>query len=321
MKVKLGLFLLVVMLSVYFSYGSSVLADGNDPVRITDQSMVVFPIDGEHVQVVQIMTFKNNGSAKEKELSIYLPASYSKLEIQQGLAQKDIKTAEKGITDTTGLDPGKEKKVVISYFMPLKNNTSQWSIEQSYATDLIEVIIPVGAMSFEATGLTTQSQLLQMNGQDLRQFTRLDVHPGNPWTLSFRVLDTASAQGSAQPKQPVSTPANTGSEKHYTSDGKKIYGHVHGAGISKAIFTLIVIFLALAIAVVGLRRERFTRKRNRDTDRPWLLSEKSALFQQIGQLERDYTSQLISQGIYHSARKQIREQLIRIAKELRGKPG
>jgi len=321
MKVKLGLFLWIAMLSVYFSHGSTVLADGNDPVRITDQSMVVFPVDSEHVQVVQIITFTNKGTVKEKELPIYLPASHSKLEFQQGLTQEEVKTTEKGIVNTTGLDPGKEKKVVISYDMPLKNNTSQWSIEQSYVTDSIEVIIPVGAMSFEATGLTTQSQLLQMNGQDLRQFTRLDVHPGNPWTLSFRILDTASSQGIAQPKEPASAPATMGSDEHYTSDGKKIYGHVHGAGVGKAVFTIIVIFLALTIAVVGLRRERFTRKRNQNADRPWLLSEKSALFQQIGQLERDYTSQLISQETYDSARKQIREQLIRIAKELRGETG
>jgi hypothetical protein len=107
-------------------------------------------------------------------------------------------------------------------------------------------------------------------------------------------------------------------DEHFTADGKRIYGHEHGAGYGKAVMTLIVTLVALTVALVGLKKDRSNGNRKSErVERPWLLSEKETLLEQIGQLEKDYTSQIISEETYVSTKNQLRDKLIRISLELR----
>lgn len=297
------LFTSVILMLVLFV--PVVQADGNYPVRITEQSVVVFPASENTLQAVHIVTFKNNGTEKEILLPLYLPKGFSQLELVEGLEQSGTQVNENGIVDTEGLDAGTEKNIVVSYLVPMSNGKSIWALEQSYVTERFEVVIPAGVLSFEAMNLLPQSELFEMNERQYRRFTRLDIYPDEPWTLSFRILGSQSQTEDINGK--------------YTSDGKKIYGHKHGAGYTKAIVTLIIVFVALAVAWIGLKRDYLTvphRKKN-GQDRLWLRSERTLLLQQIGQLEKDYQSQLISQETYSNTRKEIRNKLVRIALEHR----
>jgi hypothetical protein len=323
MKTKRSIPLITMFIAAYFIAVPLALADGKYPVRIVDQSMIVFPLSEEQLQVVQVTTFKNSGSEKEKELPLYLPEGYSDLVLRGGLAEEQMKTVEKGIVDLSGLAAGEEKKISVTYVMPMKSDLGRWNVETSYVAESVYVIVPAGVLSFEANGLKTQSDRLEMNGQELRRFTRVDLHPNVPWTLFFRLLagpqDNGTAAETAAPKEADDNHAN----EHLTADGKRIYGHEHGAGYGKAVMTLIVTLVALSIALVGLRRDRSKGKRkSQKQDRPWLLTEKEELLKQVGQLEQDYSSALISEETYVSAKSQIRDKLVQIALELRkGLPG
>lgn len=312
MKVK-QLSYIIFLLAVFtlVIHPDKAFADGKYPVRITDQKMVVYPVDDTTVQVVQSMVFKNSGNQKEEQLPIYLPENYADFQLGDGLTEEDMKKTSKGITDITGLDGDEEKQLVVFYKMPMFKNSSQWAIEQSYVTEQIEVIIQPGVLSFSASGLITQSDLFEMNDQEFRRFTRLDVHPNEPWTLSFRSLNTPTQTPSQDGEQ--SNSSEVGSK--YTEDGLKVIGG-NGFGYGKAVFTIVIIIIALAAALIGLKRDLLkTTGDHRKIKRSWLVNEKEMLLEEIVQLEKDYRSNLITGGTYKTTKEEIHEHLVRITME------
>jgi hypothetical protein len=94
-------------------------------------------------------------------------------------------------------------------------------------------------------------------------------------------------------------------------------------GMGKQFITLVVTLVALTVALVGLKRDRSSGSRkSQRIERPWLASEKETLLKQIGQLDKYYTSQIISEETYVSTKIQLRDKLVRISLELRkGLPG
>lgn len=302
-------YILPVLITILFLISPVIsLADEKSAVKITNQSMIVLPINDTTIQVVQSVYFKNSGSKREDKLSIYLPENYADLQLQQGLKKESIEELNKGIADLTGLDGKSEKQIVISYKMPMFNDTSQWSIEQSYITEQIQVIIQPGVLSFIASDLMTQSDLFEMNGKEFRRFTRLNAHPGEPWTLSFRMMKTSSSEDNEVKSSPV--------EAKYTEDGLKIIGGA-GFGYGKAFVTIIIIIVAMTAALVGLKRDLLkTTGSDRKIARSWLREEKNVLLQEIAQLEKDYRDKLITLNTYENTKSKIRGNLIRITMEL-----
>ncbi|GAB7388542.1 hypothetical protein BSNK01_23800 [Bacillaceae bacterium] len=300
---------------LYFSVFPSAQADGKYPVRIVQQNLIVYPAEESVLQVIHTITYKNNGTAKEKELPIYLPDGYEKLQLNEGLKLERIKTTERGIVDTNGLEPGEEKRVILSYVMPINNRVREWEIEQPYVTETLNVVIPEKILSFQAPYLLTQSERVEMNGREFRRFTRVDLHPDKPWPVFFRTMQIQPESPDEKGKGQAG--ANEGDEG-YTADGKRILGHQHGAGYGKAATTLLIIILAFTSVLRGLRNERPVEDRHTAwLERPWLFTEKENILQQIAQLEKDYRTQLISEETYVQTKKQLREQLVRIALELR----
>lgn len=281
--------------------------------------MIVYPSDVNTVNIVQSMDFKNTGTEKETELPIYLPEGYSNLELRGGLAEADMEKTENGIVDTSGLDAGEGKLIIVSYQMPMEQNVSQWTITQSYVTEDVQVMIQPGILSFQATDLVTQSQLIEIDGQEYRRFTRLDLHPDVPWTLSFRLIDTVEGNESeTTPSKPSAGSAviDPSGEK-FTEDGIPIIGAEHERVFFKTAFTFGTIAVALSAALIGLRRDRQStivdvKKRSR----PWLHTQKEQLLKQMFDLEKDYHNELISEQTYESVRAKIRSQIIKITAEL-----
>ncbi|MFD2216531.1 hypothetical protein [Metabacillus endolithicus] len=310
MKSKIISLLIVIIMLPLALVPNKGSADGKYPVRITEQNIVASPIDQNTLQLIQIVNFKNSGNRKEEQLPIYLPEGYSELQVRSGLEEKDMKVIDKGIIDVTGLDPGKEKQIVLSYTMPLTQSESQWAIETSYVTESFQVIIQPGILSFEASNLVTQSDLFEMNDQEFRRFTRVDLHPDTPWTLTFSFIGQSSANNETS-KVEDSSPSN------YTEDGYKIIGK-EGIGYGKAAITIAIIVIALSMTLIGLKRDyqKSINKSVRPT-RTWLQTEKEILLQEMVQLEKDYQSKLVSDKTYKETYNDIREKMIRVIAELR----
>jgi hypothetical protein len=302
---------------LFFNLASVSFADGGGPVTVENQNLIVYPVDKQTVGVVQIMSIKNDGNDKTDNLNVYLPEGYEELQIRQGLDKEKVEKSEKGIVGPAGLKPGEKKQVMVSYQMPMEKGSSTWTIEQAYVTKSINVVIQPGVLSFEASDLVTQSELFEMNEQQFRRFKRLDLHPNVPWTLSFKVLQTDSEQGAAAANNNAGQ--NNPADQEFTEDGKRILAHEHGGNYLIAIVTIIIIVVALTVALIGLKRDgvRLTN-RSQKSSRSWLKIEKQNVLQQIGQLEKDYQSQLISENTYETTFQKLRNQLVRISVEVRG---
>ncbi|MDC3414550.1 hypothetical protein NC797_14795 [Aquibacillus sp. 3ASR75-11] len=299
--------LMLIMIFTLFFQPMEALADGKYPVRITNQTMVVFPVDETTIQVVQSVSFNNRGDQTEQELPIYLPEDYADLSLSDGLTEENMEKTDKGIVDVTGLKGGEEKKIVVSYKMPMFNGTSQWNLEQSYVTESLQVVIQPGVLSFNASNLVTQSELFEMNDQEFRRFTRVDAHPDVPWNLSFRLLNAAPQEDQIRSEEP-------GAKR--TEDGIKIIGG-EGFGYGKATVTVIIIIIALTAALIGLKRDlQKTTGRKIKINRSWLLEENEVLLQEILQLEKDYQAGLLTEQTYKKTKEQLRAKLIRIKTEL-----
>lgn len=303
-----SLFGIVIML-LFVSFPISSLADGKYPVRIPEQNIIATPIDKNTLQIIQIVNFINSGEKNEEQLPIYLPKGYSEFEVRSGLEKMDMEVTEKGVVDKSGLSPGEEKQIVLSYTMPVNQKKSQWMIETAYVTESFQVIIQPGILSFEASDLVTQSDLFEMNNQEFRRFTRVDLHPGTPWTLRFTLI--------GQPA--VNNEAVGGKDSHppnFTEDGYKIIGQ-EGIGYGKAAVTIAIILIAISITLIGLKRdyEKSIPKSSSDS-RTWLHKEKEILLQEIVQLEKDYKSSLISDTTYKATYKELRDKLKHVSAEL-----
>ncbi|WP_170007195.1 hypothetical protein [Bacillus fonticola] len=310
MKSKVFIILSLMLMLPFLLSPDKTFADGKYPVRIIDQSIIATPISENTIQLVQIMTFNNSGENKEEQLPIYLPEGYSDLQLQSGLEETNMQVTEKGIVDTTGLDAGKEKRIIITYNMPLIENISQWSLETAYVVEMNQIIIQPGVFSFQANNLITQSDLFEMNGQEFRRFTRADLHPDTPWTLGFTYIGGTSGQEN-------SNPVAESSPSGFTEDGYKILGD-HGEGYGKAIITILIIIVALTMTLIGLKRDNQQSNNNHvKPKRTWLKTEKELLLKDMVQLEKDYQSRIISEKTYTESYADIKEKIKRIIAELR----
>ncbi|MDF0727702.1 hypothetical protein PY093_13555 [Cytobacillus sp. S13-E01] len=286
------------------------LADGKYPVRITEQNIIATPIDLNTIQLVQIVNFKNSGDQKEEVLPIYLPEGYKDLQVRSGLEEKDMQVTEKGIVDVTGLEPGKEKQIIVTYTMPLIQSNSQWYIEVAYVAETFQVIIQPGILSFDASYLVTQSDLFEMNNQEFRRFKRVDFHPDTPWPLLFKFIGQTSENDDSNKV------VNSSSAK-YTEDGYKVIGR-EGIGYDKAVITMLLIVFALTITLIGLKRDyQKSLGKNIKPKRSWLQAEKEIVLQDLVQLEKDFQSNLISEKTYQESYENIRDKLKRIIVEIR----
>lgn len=304
-RYRLRFFLICLLL--YFSVLPTTYADGNSPIRIVDQNMIVYPLNEETLQILMNVTFVNNGEEKEKELPVFLPPGYQELELGDDLSLEQTTITDRGIVDASGLDPQTEKRLTLSFQMPLKAGESRWAIEQSYVTDSFKVIIPQGRLSFQALRLTPQSESLDIEGQPFRRFTRVDVHPDETWTVLFRLLADKDGQKPADGDQETSA-----------ADDKRILAHEHGAGYGKVAFTFAVILTGFTFVVIGLGREKYSvSRRSMKARYARLLAEKKRLLEQISRVEQDFTSQRMREEDYISTRKQLKGRLIRVMLKLR----
>lgn len=285
-----------------------------EPVRIVAENLIVVPTDSNTVQVMNIIQFINDGDTDESQLSIYLPTDYSNLTVRGGFSEENMEVTDKGIVDTTGLAAGEEKQVLLSYQLPLEDKALQFTVEQAYVTENIQVIIQPGILSFDASNLVTQSDLFELDGKEFRRFTRLNLHPGEPWPLAFRLVANPEAEaGTAESAVPVEE-ESVGRQK-VTEDGFPIIGR-EGIGYGKAAVTILIIIVAFSAALIGLRRDmQRTIGKKEAKNTTWLITEKEALLQERLQLEEDYRAQLIGQRTYETANGKLRDRLIQLTTE------
>ena len=312
---KSKLLTLMALLTVsLFHQSSNVDAAVKEPVRIISENLVVVPTEPNTIQVMNIIQFINEGDTAENQLSIYLPEGYSNLTLHDGLSEENMEVTDKGIIDLTGIAPGEEKQVLLTYQLPMENNVLNFTVEQAYVTENIYVIIQPGILSFNANDLVTQSDLFEMEGKEYRRFTRLNLHPGEPWPLRFEMIADSSTEEREEENTVPIAGKSTGQEK-VTEDGFQIIGR-EGIGYGKAAITILIIIVAFSAALIGLKRDmQRTIGQKSAKNTAWLMTEKESLLKERLQLEEDYRNQLIGPQTYETTKGKLRDRLIQLTSE------
>lgn len=301
----------ILFLMIFSNSPLKVFADSRYPVRIVQQSNIIYPLDENTVSVVQIMIFENQGESKEEELSIFIPDGYSNLQLRGGIISENMDVTDQGIIDTSGLEAGKQKQVTISYDMPMKKEIAKWSIQTSLVVERMQIVIQPGVLSVSASDFIPQSDLFEMNGQEFRRFTKLDLHPDKIWPVSFKLITKENSKDLS----PV--PSNKITKDKVNKDGLKIIGQ-EGIGYGKVAVTVLVIIIAFSTALVGLKRDmEKTVRRKKLVNSTWLINERKSLLKEMAQLETDANAKLISNEIYEETKNKIRNRLIKITTEIK----
>lgn len=308
----LGLIVLITTSFVLHAHPTE--AAVTEPVRITEENLMVIPQDANTLTIVQVMTIVNDGKETVSQLPVYLPDNHSELSLLGDLKAAEVTETERGVIIESGLAAESERQVMLTYQMPMEDLAAQFTIEQALITENLQVIIQPGVLSFTASDLMTQSDLFEMNGQEYRRFTRLNLHPGEPWRLSFQLIADLSAPASAGEGTSPSEAVSAGEQK-VTSDGYPIIGRA-GIGYGKAAITILLIIIAFSAALIGLKRDMastISKKKSKNTQ--WLLAEKEQLLSELFQLEKDYQGNLVGRQTYDTTKEQLRNRLIQLTTE------
>lgn len=317
MRVEMRRLMMVLFAFLVTWTPSSVFADGKYPVRISEQSIVVYPVDRNTVEVMHIIVYRNGGKNPENVLPIYLPEGYENLTVRGVTGEQNKKMTEKGFNDLSGLEAGKEKRIVLSYQMPMRERLASWKVEQAYVSEKINVIIEPGIMSLEANDLLTQSDLFEMNGKEFRRFIRMDLHPDTPWPVTFRLIADEAANGDTSSSGNIDEQSGGSENEGFTSDGYKIIGG-EGIGYLKASITVIIIITAFTASIVGLKRDlQKTTGQRENLQYKWLMNEKERLLKEIKVLTEDCKKGLIGEESYELEMKGYRERLLELNKEIK----
>jgi hypothetical protein len=278
-------------------------AQAESSVRVISEQVVFVPQEHQ-LQVMQILTFENAGTKPLPKLEIRLPQGFSHVEFYSGTGHEQLKTTDTGIVDESGLPAG-EKQLRFSYQIPLADTGATVTFQSLYPVDAIDLLIPQGSLFLSANNVLPQSEVLDLQGQKLRRFSRLSLEPGEEWPVQLLVNPPASS-------------AKTGpSSGETTADGLPIIGYVPNETAWRALGNLILVALVLAFSLVGVRRTRSRFFREGD-DKPWqqLVVEKQSLMEQMLRLEEDYRDQLLGETIYREIRTSIKSKLVDIQVQL-----
>lgn len=272
-------------------------AEAAADVRIVNQEVAVLPTEGGRLQFVVVMTLENRGTDAAPEVSVALPegaVGFAPVEGWGEYAEGDGAVVEKG-----GLEAGGRRTLAYAFFLPYEGNRLQTNYPVSYVSESIQLLVPPGRLAVEAADFLPQSEVLDFQGQSFRRFTRLNLHPGEAWTLSFTVLSQNA------PLQPM--------DKSAHPSGLPVVYHDYRQGVHEAVFNLLFIIVVLLLGFVGVRSSMWraqavSRRHAAET----LLREREAILSRLVELEEERRSGRLSEAMYEERRRQLEDRLLPI---------
>lgn len=291
---------LLLMLSFWIwtaTGGAGLAAAAATDVRILNQEVVVLPMEDQQLQFIVLTTLENRGQAAEQEIYLDLPEGAENFTPIEGWGEHEMRDG--GVVERTGIGPGEQRVLAYSYHVPYEGNRPIVNYPVSYPSESVQILVPPERLAVEAQDFLTQSEMLQFNGQNLRRFTRLNLHPGEAWSLHFTVLD-----GKTLPQQV---------DKSTHPSGLPVVYHDYQQGVNKAIFNIFFILVVLFLGFVGVRTSMWRAQAvSRRNAAETLFQQRENLLYRLVEVERAYHTQAISVEEYEKKRQQLEEALLPI---------
>ncbi len=293
----MGLLLLLLFFIWMVTGGAGVVAAATPDIQILNQEVVVLPIEDRRLQFIVLATLENRGQAAAQEIYLALPEGVENFTPIEGWGKHEMRDG--GVVEYTGIGPGEQRVLAYSYRVPYEGNRLIMNYPVSYLSKSVQILVPPERLAVEALNFLTRSEMLQFNGQNLRRFTRLNLHPGEAWSLHFTVLD-----GKALPQQV---------DKSTHPSGLPVVYHDYQQGVNKAIFNILFIVVFLFLGFVGVRTSMWRAQAvSRRNAAETLLQQRENLLNRLVEVERAYSTQAISVEEYEKKRQQLEEALLPI---------
>ncbi|MFO7263802.1 MAG: hypothetical protein C0P68_006675 [Bacillota bacterium] len=271
------------------------VAEAAADVRIVNQEVAVLPTDEQKLQWIVVMTVENRGNADEPELVVALPEGAGGFMPVEGWG--DYAAIDGGVVEKSGLTAGQRRTLAYTFTVPYEGNRLVVDYPVSYVSEAVQILVPPERLAVEAEDVLPQSDMLDFQGQSFRRFTRLNLHPGEQWTLYFTILGQTAAL------QPV--------DKSTHPSGLPVVYHDYRQGVHEAVFNLLFIVVVLLLGFVGVRTSMWraqavSRRHAEET----LFQQREALFTRLVALEEEKQAGAIDDTAYEQRRKQLEDQLL-----------
>lgn len=288
-----GKWLLLFCFVLWMLTGSG--ADAAADVRIVNQEVAVMPADERHLQFIVVMTLENRGSSDEPELYFALPGGADGFMPVEGWGE--YAAADGGVVEKSGIAAGERRTLAYTFYVPYEGNRLPLDYPVSYVSEAIQILVPPERLAVEAEDFLTQSEVLDFQGQPFRRFTRLNLHPGEKWTLHFTILSQNV------PLQPL--------DKSAHPSGLPVVYHDYRQGVNEAVFNLLFIVVVLLLGFVGVRTSMWRAQAvSRRNAAETLQQQREALFERLVALEEERRAGTISDAAYAEQRQQLEDQLL-----------
>lgn len=267
-------------------------------VRIVNQEVAVLPTDEQRLQFIVVMTVENRGDAPEPELYVALPHEAEGF-TPVGDGWGEFEPVDGGVVEKSGISAGQRRTLAYSFLIAHEGNRHLVDYPVAYVSEAIQILVPPERLAVEAEDFLTQSEMLDFQGQPFRRFTRLNLHPGESWTLFFTIL------GQHTLFEPV--------DKSAHPSGLPVVYHDYREGVQEAVLNLLFIVAVLLLGFVGVRTSMWraqavSRRHAAET----LQLEREALLDRLVALEEQRRAGAIDDAAYDERRQQLEDQLLPI---------
>jgi hypothetical protein len=180
-------------------------------LRVTREQVMLVPVPVHHVfQVIEVLDVVNP-KAVDSDVAVYLPTGYSDL----ALNGKPAAQPKNGVAMMAKVaKAGRTSTVSVSYTLPFNaDSTAQFTLHTPYDIDTAELYLPISGYALTAENLLTTTQTTELQGTQVRVFTRLGIPAGDDWTISLQQLpavtgEDASTAGLSVIGQPLTQQQN-----------------------------------------------------------------------------------------------------------------
>ncbi len=190
-------------------------------------------------------------------------------------------------------------EVAYEVTLSLATQSSTFTLNEPYDMRQIQMVVPEGGLFLSAQGgFLPQSTLIQTRTMTLRQFTKLDLQPNTPWSVSMTLLPTAGGrQAASLPGIPL----------------------LNAYGKSQVDLEAITnVLLAALILVIGMISIRSTSWRNRSVaplasiPDEELQARRRVLIDSWTGLETRFSRGELSENVYRASREDLKQELVEI---------
>ncbi|WP_026974865.1 hypothetical protein [Alicyclobacillus contaminans] len=163
-------------------------AGASAPVQVTREQVMLMPVPvHQQLQVVEVLDVTNSGAAAA-DVVLHLPKDAGSVTVNHAAVAPDAD----GTLDLAMAAAAKQTATIsVAYTVPFVKQTAQIDLHVDDPVDVAELYLPTGQYALAAEDLFTTTRTAQMNGAEVRVYTRMGIPAGAVWPVTIEPIPAA----------------------------------------------------------------------------------------------------------------------------------